>query len=127
MKTAAKVFIILGMIFGFFMIFPIVIGIFALKKLEEGKKEELLLWSILTLFLCSFLGGIFMLIYYFQQNPETINNITNNQNNENQQNNNSADSLEKDLDKLNDLKNKGLITEEEYESARKATFEKYTK
>ena len=62
MKTAAKVLTIIGMVAGFWMIVPIVIGIFALKKLEEAKtKDELMLWGILNLLFCSLLGGIFML------------------------------------------------------------------
>ena len=124
MKTAAKIFIILGMIFGFFMIFPIVIGVFALKKLEEGKKEDLLLWSILTLFLCSFLGGIFMLVYYFQLNPNAVQEIKEQSNPESKK---EESTLETELAKLKDLKDKNLISEEEYNAARKTTIEKYTK
>ncbi len=62
MKTAAKVLTIIGMVAGFWMIVPIVIGIFSLKKLEEAKsKDELMVWGILNLLFCSLLGGIFML------------------------------------------------------------------
>jgi len=62
MKTSAKVFIWIGMVVQFFLIYPIVIGIFALKKIEESSaKEELQTFGLLTTFFCSFLGGIFML------------------------------------------------------------------
>lgn len=62
MKTAAKVFIWIGIIFQFFLIYPIIIGVFALQKLDQAKtKEELQSFGILTLLLCSLLGGIFML------------------------------------------------------------------
>ena len=36
MKTVAKVFIIIGMVCSFYLIFPIVLGIFALKKLDTA-------------------------------------------------------------------------------------------
>lgn len=62
MKTAAKVFIILSMIGGFWMIFPLVIGIIALKKLNNAtKKDELTGIAIVTLLFCSLIGGILML------------------------------------------------------------------
>ena len=64
MKTAAKVFIILSMVLMFWAIFPLVIGIFALKTLDnpEAKDGDVLVWGIVTLIFCSFLGGIFMLL-----------------------------------------------------------------
>lgn len=62
MKTAAKVFIWIGMIVQFYLVFPIVVGVLALKKLDEAiTKDELQTFGIVTLFFCSFLGGIFML------------------------------------------------------------------
>ena len=62
MKTAAKVFIWIGMVIQFFLIFPIVVGALALNKLSTAtKKEELQTMGILTIFLCSPLAGIFML------------------------------------------------------------------
>ncbi len=62
MRTAAKVFIWIGMIVQFFLIYPIVIGSLALKKINNVKSaKELQDWGIATIFLCSFIGGIFML------------------------------------------------------------------
>lgn len=62
MKTAAKIFIILSMIFGFWLIVPLIVGILALSKMESAKKkEDLTVFGILTLIFCSLLGGIFML------------------------------------------------------------------
>ena len=66
MKTAAKVFIIINMVCLFFLIFPIVVGAIAIKKLdnEEGEtKDDLVTMSILTMIFCSFFGGLFMLLY----------------------------------------------------------------
>lgn len=62
MKTVAKVFIILGMIVGCWMIFPIIVGIFALKKLNTAKtKSELTVMGVVTLLFCNLIGGILML------------------------------------------------------------------
>jgi len=63
MKKAAKVFLIIGMVFSFYLIFPIVLGGIAIKKLDEGtSKEDIQLWGILSLFFVSLLGGLFMLL-----------------------------------------------------------------
>lgn len=62
MKTAAKVFIIIGMIYSGLLIFPIIIGIFALKRIENAStKDELTTYGILVLIFVNLLGGIFML------------------------------------------------------------------
>ncbi len=62
MKTAAKVFIILGMICGFWTILPLIFGIIALKKLKTATtKDELTTTAILTLLFCNLIGGILML------------------------------------------------------------------
>jgi Sec-independent protein secretion pathway component TatC len=64
MKTAAKVFIILGMIFGFYMIFPIVLGAIALKKLKAAncKADFSTGWSIVVLLLVNLIAGILLLV-----------------------------------------------------------------
>ena len=63
MKTAAKVFIIIGMIVGCWYILPIIFGAIALKKLKKAKcKDDLgVATCVLTLIFCSLLGGIFLL------------------------------------------------------------------
>lgn len=62
MKTAAKVFIILGMICGFWMILPLIFGFITLSKLSSAKsKDELLVWGILDILFCSLAGGIIIL------------------------------------------------------------------
>jgi len=40
MKTAAKVYIYIGMIFGFFLIYPIVLGSKALRLLDSATKKQ---------------------------------------------------------------------------------------
>ncbi len=62
MKKAAVVFIWVGMIMQFFLIYPIVVGALALKKLKSANtKNDLQTMGIITTFFCSLLGGIFML------------------------------------------------------------------
>lgn len=63
MKTAAKVFLIIGIVFTFYLIYPIVLGVIACKKLEESKDiKEIHNWGIVCLFLVSIIGGIIMLV-----------------------------------------------------------------
>ncbi len=62
MKSAAKAFIWIAMILSFYLIFPVIVGVCALKKLDSATtKEELTNIGILTLIFCSMIGGIFML------------------------------------------------------------------
>lgn len=62
MLTAAKVFIIIGMISGWWTVLPIVFGILALKKMKTATcKAEAKSMAICALIFCSLLGGIFML------------------------------------------------------------------
>ncbi len=60
MKTLAKVFIIIGMITGFWAILPLVFGIIALKKIKENTMTTG--WKVITLLFVSLLGGIFLLL-----------------------------------------------------------------
>ena len=63
MKTASKVFIIINMIFLFWLIFPLVVGILALGKLNTAKKkDDLVVMGVITILFCSLLGGLFMLL-----------------------------------------------------------------
>ncbi len=62
MKTAAKVFIIIGMIVGAIGILPIVFGAITLSKMGKATcKDDMVVWGVLTLLFCSLLGGIFVL------------------------------------------------------------------
>ena len=63
MKTAAKVFNILSMIFGFYMIYPLVLGIIANKKLNECKDiKSIHNWGIVVLLFVNLISGIIMLV-----------------------------------------------------------------
>lgn len=61
---AAKVLIIITMILAFWAIFPLVLGIFAIKAIENNENpKDLLTWSIVTLLLVNTIAGILMLVY----------------------------------------------------------------
>ncbi len=63
MKTTIKVFIWIGMIFQFFLIFPIIVGVMALKKLDQAKtKEEITGMAGAVLLLVNGVAGILMLV-----------------------------------------------------------------
>lgn len=62
MKTAAKVFIIIGMIVGAIAILPLIFGGITLSKMKKATcKSDITTWAVLTLLFCSMLGGIFLL------------------------------------------------------------------
>ena len=62
MKTAAKVFIIIGMISGFAAISPLIVGSIALTKLDEAEDSaDIIGIAILTILFCSPIAGILML------------------------------------------------------------------
>lgn len=74
MKKAAKVFLILGIIFTFYLIFPIVIGCITISKINSAKRrEEIIGWGIASLLLVSTLGGIFTLCISQQEFDGTAN------------------------------------------------------
>ena len=63
MKTAAKVFNILSIIFGFYLIYPLVLGIIANKKLNECKDiKSIHNWGIVVLLFVNQISGIIMLV-----------------------------------------------------------------
>ena len=63
MKTAAKVFNILSIIFGFYLIYPLVLGIIANKKLNECKDiKSIHNWGIVVLLFVNLISGIIMLV-----------------------------------------------------------------
>ncbi len=60
MKAAAKIFIIIGMILQFWAIYPLILGVIALKKLDNGEMDTT--WKVLVLLFVSLLGGIFLFL-----------------------------------------------------------------
>ena len=62
MKSAAKVFLIIAMILEFPLIFPVVIGVLTINKINHARSaKELTGWGIASLILVSLLGGVFTL------------------------------------------------------------------
>ena len=59
MKTAAKIFIWIGMIVGFWTILPLVFGIIALKQMKTQKPSTGI--RVCVLLFVNLLGGIFLL------------------------------------------------------------------
>lgn len=122
MKTAAKVFIILDIALTFYLIFPLIIGMIALNKLENVQnKDELTGIAICTLFFCSLLGGLFMLCI-----PDTEFNATvgaTNGNFEQPREDKRFSDVTKNLSQLKKLLDEGIITQDIYEEKRKKYIE----
>ena len=64
MKLAAKILIIIGMIAGCFAIYPLIIGIIALNKLNKATKKADFStgWSVGVLLFVNVIAGILLLI-----------------------------------------------------------------
>ena len=114
MKKAAKVFLVLGMIFQFYLIFPIVVGANAIKRINNAKTiDELRGYGIASIICVSVLGGIFML--HIRQ--EELNNNCKAE---------AIDEYEESVDRLVELKSlldEGIIDKETYERKRKKYLE----
>ena len=122
---AAKVFIWIGMIFQFYLIFPIIVGVLALDKIKTANtQEELKTMGILTMFFCNLIGGILMLnistydlqnrknyIYIYEEDIPQKNMKT------------KEDNSVSTLRMLYDLKQQGIITEEEFNEKKKKYLE----
>lgn len=120
MKKACKVFLVLGMVFGFYLIFPIVLGACAFKRVNKAQKaEELKGWGIICIFFVSTLGGIFMLCL---KDSDLADNVTNQTGSVSKVKDETALAAEKllELRKLFDL---GVIDKDVYEEKRKKYVE----
>jgi len=114
MKIAAKVFLILGMVAFCYLIFPIPIGIIAYTKIDEAKdKEDYMLWGILATFLCSLLGGIFMLLAPAIEEKNSTVDV------KDAKEKSFEDDKTKQLRTLKKLYEDSLITEEDYNNKKK--------
>ena len=124
MKTVAKIFIIIGMVVGFWMIVPIIVGSIALNKLASAtKKEELTGIGICTLLFCNVIGGVLMLCIpesefvddtLNETNINVVVNQTSESNTSEKKNSSNIEDMAEKLSKLKELKDSGAITEEEY-------------
>ena len=120
MKTAAKIFIILGMIVTFWLIVPIIVGIIALQKMEEATShKDIVGIGVVTLIFCSVLGGIFMLLIPDSEFASADQNQTNSNITEGSVANSYVTSSQKSdwyerLVKLKELYDQGIISEEDF-------------
>ena len=123
MRTVAKVFIIIGMVVLFWLIFPIVLGIFCLQKIEDPNtsQDDFTTWGVIAIFTVSVLGGIFMLLIPLDERNKVVevdvseassSNSSSNQK-QNEVNTNSYEYIEK-IKELKDLYDSGAITEQEF-------------
>ncbi len=121
MKTAAKVFIILGMIFGCIAILPLIVGGIGLSKINSAKdRSELVGIGVCVLLFCNLLGGIFMLCIpneqlagAGEQNQQVVVDVHPTQTKQ------SDDDATEKLAKLKNLKDSGAISDEEFERMKK--------
>ena len=74
MKTAAKVFLIIGMVLQFYFVLPIIFGAITISKINNARyKSELTGWGVVSIIFVSVLGGIFTLCipgYEFSHKPQ---------------------------------------------------------
>ncbi len=111
MLKTAKVFIILGMIFQFYLIFPIILGVLALSKLKEAKTaNDLKGYGIVCLILVNTIAGILMLcakdedVYEYQQSLQSSH----------EGNFKESNDVYENLEALKDLYDRGIIDEKTY-------------
>lgn len=118
MKTAAKVFIIIGIVTGFWLIVPLIVGIIALKKLESASSHsELVGIGVVTLIFCSLLGGLFMLLVKDEDLNNIVPEVKISESKED-------DSIVDKIQKLSELKKDGTISDAEFEEVKKSVIEK---
>jgi len=115
MKTAAKVFIVIGCMFSFYLVYPVVIAYIAINKINNAThKSELTTMGVITLLFCSFLGGIFMLCIgdgdLANSPAPLIHNVQTNEKNE--------ETAYEKLNRLKKLYDEGIIDEETYQKKR---------
>ncbi|MBR6696029.1 MAG: hypothetical protein IKL70_06425 [Oscillospiraceae bacterium] len=61
MRTAIQVMIIIGMVFWFWTILPLIFGIIALNDISNGNRPSTAM-SILVLLFCNAIAGILLLV-----------------------------------------------------------------
>ena len=121
MKTAAKIFIIISMVVGCWLIFPLIVGGIALSRLNKAtSKDELVGVAICTLLFCNTIAGILMLCMSdddLRGNRKTV-DVKPEPNTTSSTGNANTEEITKRLRQLEDMKNGGIITEEEYKKMR---------
>ncbi len=64
MKLVAKIFIIIGMIFQCFLIYPLILGAIMLGKLKKATKADDIGigWKVITLLFVNLIAGVVLLV-----------------------------------------------------------------
>ena len=102
----------------FYLVYPVILGIFAIKKLDNAKStSELKTWGILSMFFVSTLGGIFMLCVRDDELSENVVLVNNSSGYDR-----AYDPSEK-LIELKQLFDEGVIDESVYNEKRKKYLE----
>ena len=118
MKKAAKVFLILGMVLTFYLIFPVVLGCITINKINDAKStEELKKWGVLSIIFVSVLGGIFTLCIRDYELANYKVKLTSKTGYE------TEDDPSEKLVELKSLLDEGIIDEQTYQEKRKKYLE----
>lgn len=112
-KELIKTFLVIGMVVTFYLIFPVVLGIITIKKIENSEDpEEIKKWGTISLFCVSLVAGLLIL-------TSDIGEIGNE--NINRKESNSPESF---LIELKKLYEEGIIEPDFYDAKRKEYLEK---
>lgn len=109
-----KIFIIIGMILTFYLVFPIVLGIIVIKKINSSNSvNELRSWSFITLFFISVIAGVLMLNLR-EEDFIDKSNVSGDD---------YSDDPKSNLVKIQNLYNEGIIDFDTYQNKRKKYLE----
>lgn len=114
MKTAAKIFIVFGIVIGFLTIICPIIGFKTLERLKHPRRtNDIRVWAILTICFVSPLGGIFLLLMKDKDFYDDIDKAKED----------AFNAAVVNLETLKELKEKGQISVQEYETKRQKYLE----
>lgn len=135
MKKAAKVFLIIGMIYSFYLVFPVIVGVKTINRLKIAKsRDELIGWGIASIICVSIIGGIFVLSIpdreFNNRAIESAESITKTEEPvpliENKTQDNGTDSLDYigRIKELKELYDSGALTEQEFNELKAEQLER---
>ena len=115
MKKAAKVLLIVGMVLQFYLVYPIILGVIAIKKLENATtKSDLTAWGVISIFFVSTVGGILMLLVPEEELSPYAYYHTHHFESNNERKEESKDYIQR-IKELKELLDSGAISQEEYD------------